>query len=454
MITAINPCDIKIAAKYIAVAAVFLLISASLIIPMVKSGVINRPPHIGDGVDYDSIALNLARGRGFGYFWDDPEWRKPYVVHNKRGIYDRYLVRKGKFQVTAFRPPAYPVILSVIYRIFGRKFFMWRVLNSFIIAAAILISIILAFRLGGLGAAIFTLLLSLTDERVHFFSERYLTEGMACFGVILLVFIFFSLLKNKKMCLFFLAGMTFGYLVVLRNIFVLWYPFVVVIVLGLFDGVWKTYFQRKNSLACLLFLVGALILPLPWWVRNCIALKSFMPFGTQAGVTLFQGYNDSVLWTKKNETSVKPDSYYYSLAMTTRYQEWMGTRYEVERMKASSQFISDWITRNIYHMPEVVIHKAYMLWKWRSTHQFILIISALLGCLTIWNKRMKMVFVTIIVAITTSVALTHSTDNGRYLFPIYPILYILGGIGINWVFSRILIGARNFNLEFLRRMSG
>ena len=41
------------------------------------SGALREPPEKGDGHDYDAIAYNVWKGRGFGYHWSDPEWRIP-----------------------------------------------------------------------------------------------------------------------------------------------------------------------------------------------------------------------------------------------------------------------------------------------------------------------------------------------------------------------------------------
>lgn len=45
---------------------------------LLEQGVWTSAPEVEDGPDYDNIAYNVAKWRGFGFQWSDPEWRAPY----------------------------------------------------------------------------------------------------------------------------------------------------------------------------------------------------------------------------------------------------------------------------------------------------------------------------------------------------------------------------------------
>lgn len=70
---------------------------------------LNHPPFPNDAADYENIAFNLWKGRGFGFDWNSPEWRQPYEAWNQSGIYDELLGRWGGFVPTTYRPPALPL---------------------------------------------------------------------------------------------------------------------------------------------------------------------------------------------------------------------------------------------------------------------------------------------------------------------------------------------------------
>src|SRR5260370_7981218 len=58
---------------------VFLAAFTSYVVPMIRRGELNLPPAPGgDEPDYDAIAVQLTKGRGFAVDWDDDEYRRLY----------------------------------------------------------------------------------------------------------------------------------------------------------------------------------------------------------------------------------------------------------------------------------------------------------------------------------------------------------------------------------------
>jgi hypothetical protein len=87
---------------------VFLLIFLAYVLPAALHGKLNAPPEIGDAHDCDAIGLQLSKGNGFAFNWDDPDYRSPYLQNNQDGKYDFLLNRHGDEGPTTYRPPLYP----------------------------------------------------------------------------------------------------------------------------------------------------------------------------------------------------------------------------------------------------------------------------------------------------------------------------------------------------------
>lgn len=133
--------------------AVFLTVFGTYLARVRTMMPLDHPPEAGDGPDYDAIAFNIWQGRGFGYHWDDPAWRRPY---EGRPWYASLLDRHSDFYSTTYRPPAMPVLLAAVYAVSDRNFAAWRILNCAIMAGAVTIAAVTAGDLAGLWAAVLT----------------------------------------------------------------------------------------------------------------------------------------------------------------------------------------------------------------------------------------------------------------------------------------------------------
>ncbi|MGZ7039358.1 MAG: hypothetical protein ACXVJO_14380, partial [Thermoanaerobaculia bacterium] len=90
------PRPVFLAAVFAAFSILFLVASR---IAAGTDGTLPPPP--GDTQDYDNIALQILRGRGFAIDYTDPEWKEPYRRHNEDGTYDEILSRTEPFHLTA-----------------------------------------------------------------------------------------------------------------------------------------------------------------------------------------------------------------------------------------------------------------------------------------------------------------------------------------------------------------
>lgn len=258
-------------------ASIFLGTFTAYVLAAILLGTLTALPEKGDGQDYDAIAFNLWHQRGFGFDWDDPEWRQPYKTDPQ---YKEILDRHSGFELTAYRPPAMPYLLAFVYSIAGRTFAAWRILNCAIMAAAVTMAAAIAARFAGTAASFLTAALSVLSPQLIASSQRFLTEALAAFLVTLLAWTWLNHHRKEKAWWHAAKlGVILGLLVATRSIFLLWLPLVLLVPETKLDlrRCW-----RPKAICLLVFLavIG------PWWLRNILVTREFMPFGTEGAINL------------------------------------------------------------------------------------------------------------------------------------------------------------------------
>ena len=389
-----------------------------------ESGYMNLPPEVGDGQAYDNIAYNLAVGNGFGHDWSDEAWREPYLKSNNDGYYDWVLEHQGPYYPTAFRPPLFPAILSGIYSIGGRKFSTWRYVNIGITVTVATLSAAFAYALAGAIPALIAAALAFFDTSFLFYVHRYMTEPLAALLILILVWTLLRYAASPERLYALLAGTVFGLMLLLRNIFLIWLP-LILLLLWVLSG-------RVNSIPdrcwrLFAFLAPALILSVPWYARNCLVTGEFMPTGTQGTRVLAVGYSDAMFdtggkWTFKTEMKIL--SSFDSAPIG-------GIQGEVMMAKEGKQRTVDWISKNYSRLPQLVALKITSLW-WVDAqgYQHFLILLGLIGLFVVFGSSAFLVLGGLLVANTIAIALTWNVPHGRFLIPIHPILYFLAACAV------------------------
>jgi len=405
--------------------AVFL----RFVVPQAAAGMLGLPPRSGDGPDYDMIAVSLAKGHGFGWNKSDPDWRAPYEQHGSRRL---TRIREGvQFRPTASRPPLFPLVLSFIYRLAGRNFGVWRVFNSMILAACLAMAVALARRVGGWAAAGIAFLFAWRDPEIPPYANRYLTEGMAMLGVMALAWLFLRTDEKKRARNLALAGGVFALLVLTRSMFVLWYPFV--LALAAWSGSRAGGRARRSML---IFLIASVAVCLPWWVRNCVVLRSFMPMGTQGGINLCVGYCDRArdsrgIWFGQ----IKAEEFHDFRSKAP------GILYDRDRARYGMGRALGWIRRHPGSAFVLVFVKMRSMWLWVINGYGILAAYAAIGFAWIFFRRENLVMAAFFLAQMLAVGATWSV-GGRFLVPLHPFLWVYAGVGLAGVGGRLFRQAR------------
>ena len=381
------------------------------------SGAFREPPESGDGHDYDAIAYNVWKGRGYGYVWSDEEWRRPYM-----GIprYRLLLTRKGEFYPTTYRPPAMPYLLSGVYAIAGRNFTAWRVVNCGVTAGAITTAAIISAQVAGLPAAVLTAGVALQSRELTRYSAMFMTEPLATLMVALLTYAWVrNALKGWTIRGAVASGLAMGALLAARTIFILSVP--ILLVLPGADLAFRSKFAWKPKAICLAVAIAVIS---PWWIRNMVVTRAVMPLGTQGGINLPMGFGPRALrhqgvWAS-NPGDGWPEIAALKLDIVTS---------EVMLAQHRTRLTLNWMMENPAEVVQLMrLHVWQELKPGRDILVQWLLPAAAVAALLLFRSPAAWVIVLVVGANISSIAMTYSA-GGRFMVPVQPLLIALASAG-------------------------
>jgi 4-amino-4-deoxy-L-arabinose transferase-like glycosyltransferase len=394
------------------------------------SGALREPPETGDGHDYDAIAFNVWQGRGFGYQWSDPDWRRPY-----EGIprYRLLLTRQSEFYPTTYRPPAMPLLLSAVYALTGRNFVAWRVVNCAITAGAVTTAAAIAAQFAGIPAAVLAAVILVQSRELTRYSGMFMTEPLA---MLMLTAVAFIWVRNasagwtSRRAI--AAGVAMGGLLAARTIFILTTP--VLLILPGKDLSYHSKFAWKMKAICL---AVAIIVISPWWIRNIVVLDAFMPLGTQGGVNLPMGFGPRALRNQGAWASNPGDGWPEIAALKLDI-----VTSEVMLAQHRQRLALNWMKDN----PALVLHLMRLhveqeLKPGRDLYSRWLLPAAALSAVVLWKFPGAWVLVLIVCGNILSVAMTYSA-GGRFMVPLQPLLAALIAGALIYAISQALAFVR------------
>lgn len=416
------------------------VLSLALTLPSQVLGRGESPPAPVDGRDYDHLALNLARGRGFVYCWSDPEWRAPYERAENRRDYALHLSLHGPCFPTARRAPGYPAALAAAYRVWGRSFTTGRLLGAVALALAGAIGAFLAVRLAGLGAGALFAFCFLLDDQLRFLVGAYMSEPIASLALVGVLTAHVALFRDPRLRTAVLAGASLGLLMLVRHHFSLLFG------LGLLGAAFGAVRARTLGPLCAAYAVAGLLLFAPWGVRNSLVLQAPMPLGTQGGHGLAASYGEDEvtdddgtwnsdqtarLWAKRQN---KPGGY----AFADLARELRGSlAVERELSLAGQEAARRWLRRNWRHLPGVALIRLRAHARGYGPLGLAAVACGL-AALGFPETRRAAALGAVILAMTAlTVALTYEEARGRYAAPVRPVAYVVGSIGVAAAASRL-----------------
>jgi hypothetical protein len=437
------------------------------------------PKPIGDGPEYENIGFHVWQERGFYYDNQAPEWRQPYAEHAEE--YAFQLNSLPRALPATGRPPGLPLLIAFAYATVGRNEAGYALIRMALacctaVAGALATAStaqLLLRRVSVIPAACgsFTCLLLFASNRtLKTYSEDFLTEPMA----LLLTQVLVTLLVHSGLPassaslsssslrvaepriafaesgqlswrVLFLLGLTLSAMILTRSLFVLWLPgiFLLQLVAPTHSGAFS---KRLGRATCLVLIAAAGCAP--WWIRNCIQLQRWMPLGTQGSITLVGGYCDEA-YAAGGDWQFAPELQLRSEVLLS--QEYQNASNDLEReviiASRSRTKVREWIGSHTSQLPSLALQRigthwnpytgASLIWK------LLLVVGA--GWLArIWLRDREPIALWLIglPLLSTCVAALIYTTGGRFLIPLYGLLFLLSGHGMAW-FAKSIEAVRN-----------
>lgn len=189
--------------------------------------------------------------------------------------------------VTARWPPGYPLVLSALFAAVGPSLLAAQVLNVVLGAASVALLYLLAVRLFDRRVALIAAALLAFFPAQVYFSSLLMTEALVTAGLLALV-LFLVLQLGRQRALswrrLLVIGLAIGALALVRGEILLLAP-----LLGLYWLARHASWPEAAARTALL-LGGAALLFVPWTVRNAVQLKAAVVMTTGTGGALIQGH--------------------------------------------------------------------------------------------------------------------------------------------------------------------
>src|SRR4051812_7955767 len=226
---------------------------------------------VDDARDYDTHARSIAAGDGFARLGPGPS------------------------RVTAFRPPAYPILLAGVYALTGhetkadeQRVVAGRVANALVGTAIVALIGVLALQLFDRRIALAAMALAAVYLPLILVGGALMSEPL--FAALLLGALTAAIAYRRsahRLGWVVLAGVVGGLTILTRaNGLILLLP----LALAVWDG--RPRWTRAALVPPALLVAVALLTVAPWTARNEKVLGAFVPVSTQLGTSLAGTYND------------------------------------------------------------------------------------------------------------------------------------------------------------------
>jgi hypothetical protein len=326
-----------------------------------------------------------------------------------------------------------PAILALVYSAAGRNFAAWVVLNCAFVAAAVTLGAAIAVHFAGLAAAPLAAFLILQSPELSELSREVMTEGLATFLVSLLAWLWVSGgAKPVSIRMAAASGAVLGALVLARSIFVLWLPIALLLpgrdeppeasegTRPAFRRRWRGSRLLRARAVCVL---AAVLVVAPWWVRNIVITRAFLPMGSQGPINLPAGFSQRALDNQGRWRSNAGDG---ARELIAEGVSPLSLEYEVRLAKVRSALTLKWMREHpmdvlrlmrMHVWQELRPRRGPLIWN-------LLLPGAVLALLYFRKSAGALVVGLILCANIFSIALTWGA-TGRFMVPVQPLLLAL-----------------------------
>jgi hypothetical protein len=402
------------------------------------------PKPDGDGCDYENIAYHLSVGRGFVFDNTDPAWRQIYA--EQPAIYAVQLQASPRNLPATGRPPLLPIMVGGIYRVLGRNahaFATVRIILAVCLVISGSLAVFVTARLlvtsplswAGCAGCLATLAFAASNRTLRSYATDFLTEPLALLLTELFVVCAIVMCQaspdadgpRTQRWPPLWAGLAVGGMILTRSMFVLWLP-----------AIWLLWFVSRSGSAVVRLQSATLVVGLaclvcaPWWIRNVVVLQRFMPLGTQGPITLLGGYSDAALqsngdWQFDPELRLR--------AELQKRPDFRAAPSDLDREKivadVARQRVKSWITEHPGKLLGLATKRVYVHWNPYTGRSLFWKLAIVLGAvgLLVHRRRAAWWLLGLPLWSTIVVAALYSV-GGRFLVPLYGVLFTLAGLGL------------------------
>jgi len=398
-----------------------------------KFGLDVPPATSGDETSYDSIGWQMSLGNGFRLDYDEPEFRQPYELAAITNP-ELFTLRKMQAGPTTVRPPLLPAVISGTNFLFGRQFWAVRVFNAACMAACCgLVVFVLVRQLGVIPAAVVVVLFVAADVRTRLYGRAIMTEALSAIIVACLAFTLFQFAKTESKKSLLVVGVLTGVGILARNIFVLWIPGLLLILffIGRNNKTENMTFKRRAQQLAIWFLAPAVLVPLPWLIRNCVVLESFKPMGTQGLTQLSAGFSDRIFAHFGEWQNMDQHNFFEGVVP----QGASTLEAELARAEFSKQEAIRWILHNPLKVVLLVPMKVFQEHWPNSLGELVLLPLVMLGCWKTIRTTEGQILLGLILTNAFAIGMTWSV-GGRFLVPMLFALHYFAAVGVWWLLTR------------------
>lgn len=380
-----------------------------------ESDVFHEPPAGGDARDYEAIAFNLWKGRGFGYYWSDPEWQAAYL-QSPWGA-DAIEGRESGYYATTYRPPAFPMLWAATYVVAGRDFGTMRLVNCALMAGAVAFGAAIAVHFGGLLAAPLAAYVLWRHPQIAGYSDELLTEPLATFLISLFAWLWLRQ-SRQEVSLWRAAqsGAVLGLIILARSIFVLWLPVTLLMPARRGGG-------RNIWLARAICALACLVVVAPWWTRNIVVTGAFMPTGSQGPINLPAGFSQQALDNEGRWRSNRGDG---AEELVAAGVDPFSTEYEVKLAAYRADLTLRWMREHPHDVARLMYLHVWQELRPRDgiTFRDWLLPAAALALVFFWRRPGVLAIALLLAAMLFSIAMTWGA-TGRFVAPVQPLVVAL-----------------------------
>jgi 4-amino-4-deoxy-L-arabinose transferase-like glycosyltransferase len=353
--------------------------------------------HVGvlyeDGADFHTLAARLARDFDYG----PPE---------------------------AFRPPGWPMLLALPYRLFGAHPNVGLVLNAVLAGLTVVVLIRLGERLGLTGAqstvagVAYGLFPWVLVIGASLYSETLFNLLTVCLCLMVV-----ELRERPVTWWWFGAGLIAGYATLVRSVMVFWLPAGLLFALG----------RKLDWRAALGIVLGIAIIIGPWTWRNYERLDEFVPLTTAGGLTIALANNDVAGAAQARQGlpptpvgEVETDHAYSDFAMT-----WIQNHPGEFAKRVPERIVRTFdpmtrLNKGVFSTPPL---------RWAVRIVWIAALVFIGMGLVQHHRRRWLVPLSFVLLLTPQVAVFGG--GFRFLIPALPFLALWGVAGVSWMSDRL-----------------